>query len=210
MKRFKDCKLTCVQGQTSYELLQLIKSECEATGFRVENGSSIVDAQTICVYVELVEFPASRVVLNTYNSSDGVDVVNIVPLKKSGVSQLEIPTYNGILDSFRDMIFSRIMKEHGNVIKENTEDYSIEEIIPKSFCKLKTWLGFYPLSHHTKDEHRWFDFMIALVDNDERVGASILSEYIKEKYHWSDKDLFDLELRFESQMDLLEYYAKMR
>ena len=210
MKRFKDCKLTCVHGQTSYDLLQLIKSECEMAGLRVENGSAVANSQTLCAYVEFDGYPSSRVILNTYEKGDGVDVVNIVPLKESGVSQLEIPAYNGILDSFRDMIFSRIEKKHGNAIIENTEDYTIKEIIPKSFCKLETWLSFYPLSHHPNDEHRWFDFLIALIDNGERVGASTLSEYIKENHHWSDKDLFDLELRFESQMELLEYYARRR
>lgn len=210
MKRYKDCKLVCLPDQNPMELMQLVMDECRKEGLCVEQSTSISDNDTFCVYVDFVDLPASKLVLNASTDKNGVAILNIVPLPKSDVSMLDIPTYNQILDAFSDKVFCPITNTCGNPIEANTEDYSIDNIIPQSFPKLKTWLSFYPLSHHPLDEHRWYDFLIALLKNGERVASSVLSEYIKENYHWADDDLFDLEMRFESQMDLLEYYEKRR
>lgn len=210
MKRFKDCILLCTSGQSPIELLQIVKAECERQGMKAEINTSFAEHDTMGVYIDFEQYPSSKLVLNASEDKNGVAILNIVPLPKSGVSSLEIPLYNQILGEFRDEVYQTIATNSGNIIWENNEEYSIEEIIPKSFPKLQTWLGFYPLSHHPNDEHRWYDFLIALLENNESVGSSVLSEYIKEKHQWSDSDLFDLELRFESQMDLLEYFVDRR
>lgn len=190
--------------------MQAVIDVCEKEGVPVELSAAISDNDTFCAYVDFDDLPASKLVLNASDDKNGVAILNIVPLPKSGISMLEMPTYNLILAAFRDKVFRPIADTYGNSIEENTEDYSIETIIPLSFPKLKTWLSNYPLSHHTFDEHRWYDFLIALLENDEHVASGMLSEYVKENYHWADDDLFDLEMRFESQMDLLEYYVERR
>lgn len=210
MKRFKDCILLCNARQNPIDLLQIVKAECDKQGMKSDINTSFAEHDIMWVIVCFEQYPASKLILHASEDKKGVAILNIVPLPQSRVSSFEIPMYNKVLDKFRDTVFKIIASDNGNKIKENTEDYSIEEIIPKSFPKLQTWLSFYPLSHHPNDEHRWYDFLIALLDNNERVSSSVLSEYIKEKHQWSDSDLFDLELRFESQMDLLEYFVDRR
>lgn len=210
MKRFKDCIITCISGQKPADLLNIIGNECQNNDIRVEFSSSFSGNDTIGAYVDFEGLPASKFVLHAAAEKNGVAILNIVPLPKSGESMLDIPTYNALLDTFCERIFRTVSKRQGNVIEENTEDYSIEEIIPKSFQYLNRWLNAYPLSHHPLDEHRWYDFLISLINTDEHVGSSVLSDYIKENYHWTEKELFELELRYESQLDLLEYYVGRR
>ena len=210
MKRFKDCILLCTNGQSPIELLQLVKAECERAGMKAEINTAFAEQDTMGVCVNFEQYPVSKLVLNASDSKNGVAILNIVPLPESQVSMLEIPVYNQILEAFRAKIYQPIADQYGNHIKENTEDYTIQELIPKSFPKLQTWLNMYPQSHHPNDVHRWYDFLIALLSSGEHLGSSVLSEYISENYHWTDKELFDLELRYESQLDLLEYYKEKR
>lgn len=210
MKRFKDCLLLSNEGQTPQELLQLVKDECGKTGFKAAFNDGLSGNDTLCVSVDFDGLPVSNVVLYASKDKKGVDIINIIPYPRSGVSRLEIPVYNRILDAFKNKIFCVVAEKDGNKIEENTEDYTIEEIIPKSFFKLSVWLSQFPLSHHPNDEHRWYDFLIALLKNGEYVSTDVLSEYIEENYHWSENDLHDMELKYEGQMDLLEYYEERR
>lgn len=206
MKRFKDCILLCNSGQTPSELLKIVHNKCEELGFFVEASTVVANANIICVDVKFKEFPNARIVLDASEKKGGVEIINIVPLHGSGVSILEIPIYNAILDKFRLTIFDAIVKEKGNKIEELSEDYTIQEIIPKSFEKLNLWLNAFPLSHHPNDEHRWYDFLISIIKNEEDISSDVLCEYIREQKQWSEKDLSNLELRFEDQLELLKYY----
>ena len=210
MKRFKDCVLLCKPGQELEELLNIVRKQCDNVGFRNEINTSFTENDIVLAYVDFREYPVSKIVLHASEDRNGIAIINIVPLSNSGVFELGISTYNAILNRFKEMVFVPIANDLGNLIEEDEEDYTVEDIIPKSYQKLNTWLSFYPLSRHPNDEHRWYDFLIALVENNEHIGSGVLSEYIREKCHWSDKDLYDLELRFESQIDLLEYYNRRR
>lgn len=210
MKRFKDCVLLPTHGQSFSELLKIVKDECVNNGIQVDVSSAFINDDTIAAYVDFRNLPASKIVLHSSEDKGGVAILNIVPLPKSGLSMLDIPTYNAILDAFVAKVFSVIVERNGNTIEMNTEDYSLNEIIPISLKYLDRWLNCFPLSHHPLDVHRWYDFLISLIKTNERVGATVLSEYVKEKYNWSEDDLYDLELRFESQLDLLEYFEEHR
>lgn len=84
------------------------------------------------------------------------------------------------MDVFKADVFLEINKKYKNAIEENQEDYTIQEIIPKSYVYLETWLSFYPLSGHPLDEHRWYDFLIALRNNKEYLSVSDFSKFIQE------------------------------
>ena len=71
-------------------------------------------------------------------------------------------------------------------------------------------MGFYPLSGHPLDEHRWYDFLIALRKNKEYLSVNDFSKFIQENYNWSKTDLERFELKYEEQIDLLEYYDEHR
>lgn len=210
MKRFKDCVLLCKPGQELEELLLIVRRQCDNAGIRNEINTSFTENDIVLAYVDFQEYPVSKIVLHASEDHHGVAILNIVPLSNSGVFELGISTYNAILDRFKEMVFVPIAQDLGNSIEEDEEDYTIEDIIPKSYQKLNTWLSFYPLSHHPNDEHRWYDFLIALRKNNENISTSVLKEYIQEKMNWGDKVLLDIEMRYEEQMDLLEYYDERR
>lgn len=210
MKRYKDCALKCLNKQVNIELLDLVEQICKEKSYKTEKNNTWVDNDTLIVYMEKEGLPLSRLIIVAYKNEQKVDIVNIVPSKKSGLSSLDYTQYNTILDTFKEDVFLEIKKKFSNEIEENNEDYTIQEIIPKSFEKLNLWLSMYPLSGHPLDEHRWFDFLIALRKNDESLSVNDFSKYIEEQYGWSQEDLERFELKYEEQIDLLEYYDEHR
>ena len=206
MKRFRDCMLVCNAGQTPEDLLLIIEQTSITKGYNLQKITSIVNKDTLIVQFRADDLPYSRIVLGIYSERKGVSIVNIVPMLERGTSELSPEVYNKILELFKEDVFEQIKKERGNSIETNDEDYSIEEVIPKSFSKLNAWLSGYPLSSHPNDTQRWYDFVISLHVNHENLSLDDLDAYIEENYHWSDDDIKKIELRLESHLDLLDYY----
>ena len=105
------------------------------------------------------------------------------PINDLSITFVKVTFASKILDTFKNDVFCEIKNAHSNEIEETQEDYTIEEIIPKSYNKLIIWLSQYPLSGHPFDEHRWFDFLIALRRNEESLSVSDFSKFIKEEYN---------------------------
>lgn len=212
MKRYKNCALLCLKEQTMTELFRVVETVCLKKSYKVEKRQILTKDKddTLVVFMEKPDLPLSKLVLTTSDSERKIVISNIVPDKKSGLLSLDYSTYNKILDVFKTDVFLEINKEYKNTIEENQEDYTIQEVIPKSYVYLETWLSFYPLSGHPLDEHRWYDFLIALRNNKEYLSVSDFSKFIQENYNWSETDLERFELKFEEQIDLLEYYDEHR
>lgn len=212
MKRYKNCALLCLKEQTMTELFRVVETFCLKKSYKVEKRQILTKDKddTLVVFMEKPDLPLSKLVLTTSDSERKIVISNIVPDKKSGLLSLDYSTYNKILDVFKTDVFLEINKEYKNTIEENQEDYTIQEVIPKSYVYLETWLSFYPLSGHPLDEHRWYDFLIALRNNKEYLSVSDFSKFIQENYNWSETDLERFELKFEEQIDLLEYYDEHR
>lgn len=210
MKRYRDCTLVCKENQTVEQLMEIVQHASESKGYRTTRDTSIVNNDTLTIYINPKNLPSSRVVISYCSDSQGVSVVNIVPMTESGVSHINPETYNKLLDVFCADIFETLSKAQGNKIETNKEEYTIEELIPQSFAKLHTWLSNYPLSSHRFDINRWYDFVISLHENDEHLPLEDLRDYLKEKYGWSDDDIYKTEIRLETHLDLLKYYDDTR
>lgn len=208
MKRYKDCSLLCNKTQNSGELLNIILQVSEDEGYKVDRYSSLGNNDTLAVYVQEKELIYSRVILCAKDNS--VAIINIVPMSESGVSHIKLGDYNKILDYFRDKIFIKISEEYGNKIKENSEDYTLSEIIPKSYPVLETWLNNFPLSGHPLDEERWFDFVISLHENNETLPVSDFETFLFDEQGWDGLDIDVFSLKLTSQLELLAYYDKRR
>ena len=209
MKRYRDCTILFNKNQNTVQLKQEVENTSISKGYKVERNSSLVNNDTLLVNIKNID-PASTIVLGVYFEGKGVSILNIVPLPESGVSHIDIETYNKILDKFKDDVFQDIHERLNNSIDTNKEDYTIEEIIPKSFEKLNRWLNGFPLSSHQLDTNRWYDFVIALHKSGESLPLDTLGNYVKERYRWSEADITKMELRLESHLDLLEYYDNNR
>ena len=205
MKRYRDCEIKCVAGQTAKELLKSIEKQCIQKGYETDFSPSNVTGDALGVHINAKNLPISRLVLCERPENNDVSIVNIAPLPKSGVSQIEPETYNKILDVFIEDVLGGF-EEQGNKIETNKEDYTLDELIPTSFGKLNTWLSFYPLSVHQSDAQRWYDFIISIHKNEKHLSSTDLGKYLKEECSWDDSDIVKTELRLERDLDLLEYY----
>nr|WP_315031451.1 hypothetical protein [uncultured Porphyromonas sp.] len=206
MKRYKDCALVCNKEQNTMDLLDLIEEVSKKKEYKVERYSTWNKNDSLGIYTQEKGLPYSRLILTLNNEASSVDVVNIVPTQESGISQIGYAEYNKLLDIYCDDVFAEIKRRYGNVIKENTEDYSIEDIIPLSYKSLDEWLQAYPLSGHPLDTERWYRFVVKLHLSGEHLPISDFEEYIREAYNWAEDDISRFSLKLESHLDLLEYY----
>lgn len=206
MKRYKECALLCLENQSKEELINIIDEFCERKSYKTEKRQTWTKNDTLVVFINKEELPLSKMILSAPEYENKVLISNIVPTRESGLLSLDYSEYNHILDTFKDDVFVEIKNKYSNIIEENQEDYTIQEIIPKSYKELIKWLNMYPLSGHTLDEHRWYDFLIALKNNKENISVSDFAEFIKENYQWSESDLEKYMFKFEEQTDLLNYY----
>lgn len=53
------------------------------------------------------------------------------------------------------------------------------------------WLSSFPKSTHTRDEERFYRFIMSLFDTSEELTAEILSSAIKEVKSWNDETVSD-------------------
>lgn len=210
MKRYKDCALACNDKQYAEDLLHIVEQMANEKNYKTSRQSTFSRSDTLIVYTHESTLPYSRIVVCPLSDGSSVSVVNIVPMHESGVSHIGCSVYNQLLNIFRDDVLKPISEQQGNRIIENEEDYTIEDVIPKSFPLMNTWLSNYPLSGHPRDTHHWYDFVLALHTNKEHLSLDDFRKYIEENYGWDEEDLSRFELRLESQLELLEYYDEHR
>lgn len=210
MKRYRDYKLYCNDGQNPTELLDMIEQVLIEKAYKTKRHSSFVNRDTLIIYINVDGLPYSRIVICAQSDEGCISIVNIVPMPESGESHLKPEIYNKLLDSFASDVLKPFSDTNGNEIKTNNEDYSIEDIIPQSFCKLDIWLSDYPLSTHQFDTNRWYDFVISLHETGEYLSLEAFGKYLKERCGWDEDDINRMELRLESHLDLLEYYDNNR
>lgn len=198
--------LVCNVNQSIEDLMEIVAQVSIEKGYEISRQSSFVNNDTIIVKLIKEGFPQSRLILGYYSEKKGVSILNIVPTTESGVSEIDCDTYNELLDMYKSDVFGYILDNQNNEIEENLGIYTIEELIPKSFEKLNNWLNAYPLSSHQLDLNRWYDFVIALHQNEENLPVDVLVQYLQEEYNWEEKDVEKIALRLESNLSLLEYY----
>lgn len=206
MKRYRDFKFYCNDGQSPIALLDMIEQASIEKSYKTERHSSFGNRDTLIIYINIESLPYSRIVVCAQSDDGSVSIVNIVPMPESGESHIKPEIYNKLLDSFASDVLKPLSDSNGNEIKTNNEDYSIEELIPKSFSKLDKWLSGYPLSTHQSDTNNWYDFVISLHETGVSLSLDAFGTYIKERCGWDDNEINRIELRLESHLDLLEYY----
>ena len=210
MKRYKDCALVCHGNQRSIDLLDAVVRVAKEKGYKTRQYPIMVDRVSVAVYMKEERLPYSRLIISNNTEANTVDIVNIVPMRESGISHIDYDEYNRLLDIFRDKVFKAIKERQGNSIRENTEDYEIADVIPSSFVKLDQWLSNFPLSGHPLDVERWNAFVVALHTSNEQLSLSVFERYIQEKYGWEEDVIEQFSLKLESQLELLEYYDEHR
>lgn len=206
MKRYKDCELKCKKDQSTEELLDIIEQVSKAKGYEISRSPTMGNNDTVAVYIKKHGFPYSRLVMSSSLKQDAVSIINIVPMPESGTSHIDCTIYNQMLNLFSSEVFEQIKEEYGNEIVENSEDYTIQEIIPTSYNALNAWLSAYPLSGHPLDTKRWYAFVVALHRSAEELSLDDFEKYIRENYNWEDEVLSEFSIKLESELELLRFY----
>lgn len=206
MKRYKDCALVCNKKQTPMKLLDIIEKVSTEKKYKVKRYTSFKEDDSLTVYTKEESLPYSRLILILNDKESRVEIINIVPTQESGILKIEYAEYNRLLDIYCSDVFAEIEREYGNMIEQNTEDYSIEDIIPLSYSSLDAWLQAYPLSGHPLDTERWYKFVVTLHLSQEDLPISDFEKYIKEAYNWAEDDISRFSLELESHLALLTYY----
>lgn len=210
MKRYKDCALVCNENQQPIDLLEIIAQVSRDQGYTINKYSNHGSQDSFSIDLHEPNLPYSRLILYPNIEANVVAIINIIPMPESGISHIDCVNYNKLLDTFRDKVFVTIKKRHGNTIQENTEDYTIEDVIPLSYNSLNTWLSAFPLSTHPLDDRRWNAFVVSLHINHEHLSIEDFERYIKENYDWDDETIDKFSMKLESQLCLLEYYDEYR
>ena len=210
MKRYKDCSLLCNDGQQPITLLDLIEQVSKQKEYEVERFKTERENDSLSVYIQKEALPYSRLILFINNEDKAVHIVNITPMPQSGISHIECETYNRLLDIYSNDVFALIEQQYGNGIHQNTEDYTIQEVIPQSYPLLSTWLNGYPLSGHPFDTERWHAFVVGLHCSGEHLSLSDFEQYLAETYEWDEDAIDKFSSKLESQLELLSYYDQHR
>lgn len=210
MKRYKDCSLLCNEGQQPIELLDIIEQVSREKKYKVERYKTEQENDSLAVDIQKEALPYARLILFIKNDDRAVDIVNIIPMKESGVFQIECEDYNKLLDIYCNDVFAPIKQRYKNNILQSTEDYTIQDLIPQSYKLLSRWLNGFPLTSHSFDIERWYAFVVGLHNSGEQLPLSVFEEYLAENYGWDEDVIDNFSMKLESQLQLLAYYDQHR
>lgn len=213
MIKFKDLIVQFETEAQALEELVTIENYCTSGNFRFdEEVEKLYDANDHLAHIlcTLPNTPQSIVLV--YSSYNALKVINIVPFKHS-TSQLTHDEYNRIVDAFYNEVILPLFEGKHEIIISPAE-VSVKDMIPLSFECLNRWVKCpgapnAPFSH-PNDLHRWFDFLIALKDNNETLSSGDLEQWLIEDLEWDEEVVNDTIIRYETEIDLLEYYGKYR
>lgn len=213
MIKFKDLIIQFDTEEQALEELVTIENYCTSGYFRYdEEVEKLYDTNDHLAHIlcTLPNTPQSIVLV--YSSYNALKVINIVPFKHS-TSQLTHDEYNRIVDAFYNEVILPLFEGKHEIIISPAE-VSVKEMIPLSFESLNRWVECpgapnAPFSH-PNDLHCWFDFLIALKDNNETLSSGDLEQWLIEDLEWDEEVVNDTIIRYETEIDLLEYYGKYR
>ena len=207
MKRYRTLTIHCEDEKAAKQMLEAIKQACNKPPFVYENKpAQYKDDTTIRVISTYPNTTESIIIV--YVMGSVVKVGNVVPHTRS-VFRIDKNEFNTIVAAFKEKVIDNIVSEDKVVFPPG--DYTMESLIPKSFQQLDRWVKSPgapndPFSHPC-DLNRWFDFVIALVLNDERKNLSSgdLGQWLEEQ-HWEEGIIEEAILHYEHDTDLLDYF----
>lgn len=211
MKKYKDLIIHIGTEAQAIEALVQVENFCTKVPFEYSEEIEkmyMPDDKMAHILVRLSKMPQS--VLLLWANEGKLKVINVVP-KDDNVFKLAKDQYNHIIDEFEQQI---ILPLFGGKYKiEKTQDeINICETIPQSFESLSRWISCSgapesPFSH-PNDLERWFEFLCQLRRTNEYLSSGDLEQWLIEDRNWSAEVVEDTIIRYETEMELLDYYDK--
>ncbi len=209
MKRYRDYKILMPSYDEAMVLMEDVIAGATSIGLKnLDNkrGKGTFDNYSAFI-VQLPDLPKARLMLSVYQSDGNwvLSVVNIIPTADSGSSSLDKEAYNRILQYFVETVLEPVNAGKYEIIT-NEENYTLQELIPRSWDDFKLWIEAFPLSHHPLDEERWMNFVISLYRNDEHLSMGDFEDWLRTEKGWSYEDIDYFSSRLEYGIELLEKY----
>lgn len=143
----------------------------------------------------------------TTRDNEIVLVANIVPRQPG---KLSIGQYNDILMDFYGKILQAACRRNSIDVDITDDNQSMENWVSQdSYNKLKRFsiaANKSTGSSHPCDQERWFEFIVSIVINDEKLGTDQLERWLVEEEGWQRDIASDLAIEYEQGIALLQYY----
>ncbi len=210
MKKFKDITIYCGNDEKALQELVMIESACIIPEFCFDEAVEKMyepDDKMAHILVTIPNLP--QAVLLAWANEGVIRVINIVPFDHS-TSRIEIEEYNRIIDEFYSKIILPTIGDR-HQIEITSGDYTLQEIIPKSFDALNRWVHCpgapnAPFSHQF-DLELWFEFLCQMIRNGEEMESGKLEQWLREEIKWPENIIEETILKYEEEIDLLDYYV---
>ena len=136
-----------------------------------------------------------------------LSVANIVPRE---VGQLSINEYNLILKEFHDRFVLPVSRELELDLDITDDQQTIEDWISSDSAgalrQFSATANKSTGSAHPSDQKRWFDFVIAIVENHDNLDSESLFRFLTEEDNWPENIADKLCIEFEKEIALLRYF----
>lgn len=207
MQRYRTITIHCEDKNSAIQTLDFIMNACNKPPFVYEKDAARFQyEETIRI---ISTYPnTTEAVIVVYVVGSDIKVGNVVPYKKS-VFRIEKNEFNTIVTAFKKEIIDKIVSE--DRVDFPPGDYSIESLIPNSFQQLNCWVNSPGAPNdpfiHPCDLNHWFDFVIALVLNDERkyLSSDDLGLWLEEQ-HWEEETIEEAIMHYEHDTELISYF----
>ena len=159
----------------------------------------------------LVNLPGiPQAVLLLWVNEGKLKVINVVP-NDGNVFKLTKDQYNLIVDEFEKQIILPLYGEKYE-IEKSQDEVSISETIPHSFDSLTRWASCPGAPNspftHPNDLELWFEFLCQLRRTGESLSSGDLELWLREDQNWSAEVVEDTIIRYETEIELLDYYDR--
>lgn len=139
----------------------------------------------------------------------GYYVSNIVP-RQTG--RLTHDQYNRILDEFADECIGPLEKTLDLQVIRSSDSETLENWVSKDTAeKFRHFSGLANKStgtSHPMDKERWYDFIIAVVTNQDSLDASTLDRWLFEEDGWDEDMANEMAIEYEQEVGLLKHYLE--
>lgn len=147
----------------------------------------------------------------TRKNEDIIYVANIVPRE---IGELTFDQYNFIIEEFYNLFVIPSANELSIQIELTSAEQSIEEMISedpiKKLTRFSRAANKSTGSSHPLDRERWYDFLLSVHPEHEKLHVTDLRRWLIEDEHWPEDTAHDLAIEYEFSMGLLDYQTGIR
>ncbi len=211
MKKYKDLVIHIGTDSQAIEALVQVEDYCIEAPFEYSEEIEkryMPDDKMAHILVNLPGIP--QAVLLLWVNEGKLKVINVVP-NDGNVFKLTKDQYNLIVDEFEKQIILPLYGEKYE-IEKSQDEVSISETIPHSFDSLTRWASCPGAPNspftHPNDLELWFEFLCQLRRTGESLSSGDLELWLREDQNWSAEVVEDTIIRYETEIELLDYYDR--